>query len=98
MKNLTQHEREKRIIARGEHSGHCHVITGDVEFDSQGRIIVSDDSNAVLRHILEKEWIGEGKEVWTGEHHDIKLASGTYEFVPQMVFDPLSKRIEKAKD
>jgi hypothetical protein len=90
-------EREKRILARGEHSGHCHVVTGDVEFNSQGRIVVGDDSNAVLRHLLEKDWM-EGKEVWTGEHHDIKLAKGVYEYVPQVVFDPLSKRIEAAKD
>lgn len=73
------------------------MITGDVKFDKQGRIKVGDDSNAVLRHLLEKEWM-DGKEVWTGEHKDIKLASGTYQFVPQMVFDPLSKRIEAAKD
>jgi hypothetical protein len=94
---MTQNERKKRILAYGEHSGHCHVITGNVEFDLQGRIIVGDDSNAVLKHLLEKEWM-EGKEQWTGEHADIKLATGTYEYVPQIVFDPLSKRIEKAKD
>ena len=94
---MTQNELKKRIIARGEFSNHCHVITGDVEFDAQGRIIVGDDSNAVLKHLLEKEWM-EGKEVWSGEHADIKLASGTYEYIPQMVLDPLTKRIESAKD
>lgn len=95
---MTQQERKKRILAYGEHSGHCHVVTGQVEFDAQGRIIVGgDNSNAVLKHLLEKDWM-EGKEVWTGEHKDIKLATGTYEFVPQMVFDPLTKRIENAKD
>lgn len=97
MKQLTNKQREQRILARGEHSGHCHVVTGDVSFDSQGRLVVGDDSNAVLRHLLEKEWM-EGKEVWTGEHKDIKLATGVYEYVPQMVFDPLSKRIESSKD
>lgn len=90
-------EREKRILARGEHSGHCHVITGNIEFDEQGRIIVGNDSNAILKHLLEKEWM-DGKEVWTGEHADIKLSKGTYEYIPQLVFDPLSKRIESAKD
>jgi hypothetical protein len=94
---MKQNERKKRILAVGEMSNHCHVITGNVEFDLQGRIIVGDDSNAVLKHLLEKEWM-EGKEQWTGEHADIKLATGTYEYVPQIVFDPLSKRIEKAKD
>jgi len=89
--------RKQRIIARGENSNHCHVITGDVQFDAQGRLVVNEDSNAVLRHLLEKEWL-EGKEVWTGEHTDISLQPGIYEYVPQMVFDPLSKRIEAARD
>ena len=94
---MTQSERKKRILAYGEFSGHCHVITGNVEFDAQGRIIVGNDSNAVLRHLFEKEWM-DGKEQWTGEHEDIKLEKGVYEFVPQVVFDPLTKRIENAKD
>jgi hypothetical protein len=90
-------ERKQRIIARGEFSNHCHVITGDVEFNSNGRIIVSEDSNAVLKHLLETDWM-EGKETWTGEHTDIKLTPGVYEYVPQMVYDPLQKRIEAARD
>lgn len=93
--NIT--ERKKRIIARGEHSNHSHIITGDVEFDSKGRLVVSENSNAILKHLLETDWL-EGKETWTGEHTDIKLIPGLYEYVPQMVFDPLSKRIEAAKD
>lgn len=90
-------ERKKRIIARGEHSNHCHVITGDVQFDAKGNIIVGEDSNVVLKHLLENDWM-QGKETWTGEHKDISLTPGTYEYVPQMVFDPLSKRIEAAQD
>jgi hypothetical protein len=94
---MTQQERQKRIIARGEFSNHCHVITGEVEFDEQGRILVGENSNAVLKHLLEKDWM-EGKEVWTGEHKDITLEPGIYEYVPQQVFDPLSKRIEASND
>ena len=94
---MNTQERQKRILARGEHSNHCHVVTGNIEFDAQGRIIVSEDSNAVLKHLLETDWM-EGKETWSGEHTDIKLMPGTYEYVPQQVFDPLSKRIEAAKD
>ena len=90
-------ERKNRIVARGEHGNHCHVITGKVTFDPQGRIIVGEDSNAVMRHLLEKEWI-DGKEIWTGEHHDIKMKPGVYEYVPQQVFDPLTQRIEAARD
>ncbi len=94
---MNNKERKSRIIARGEHSNHCHVVVGDVQFDSQNRILVGEDSNAVMRHLLEKDWI-EGQEVWTGEHKDIKLQPGTYEYVPQMVYDPLAKRIEAARD
>jgi len=90
-------ERKARIIARGEFSNHCHVITGNIEFDTHGRIIVGEDSSAVLKHLLETDWL-EGKETWTGEHTDIKLTPGIYEYVPQQVFDPLTKRIEAAKD
>jgi hypothetical protein len=90
-------ERKNRIIARGETGNHCHVITGNVEFDTKGRIIVGEDSNAVLKHLLETDWM-EGKETWTGEHKDIQLTQGIYEYVPQQVFDPLTKRIEAARD
>lgn len=94
---MTNQERKNRIIARGEHGNHCHVVTGEVEFDAHCRILVGEDSNAVLRHLLESDWMA-GNETWTGEHHDIKLTPGVYEYVPQMVFDPLSKRIEAARD
>lgn len=91
-------DRKKRILAYGEHSGHCHVLTGDVTFDEKGHILVGEDSNAVLKHIMEKDWMESEKEVWTGEHHDIPLAPGLYAYVPQQVFDPLTKRIEAARD
>lgn len=94
---MKKEERLKRIIARGEFSDHCHVITGDVEFDAQGRVVVGENSEAVLKHLIESEWM-KGNEVWTEEHQDIKLSPGKYEYVPQLVFDPLTKRIENAKD
>ena len=94
---MNTQERNKRIIARGEHSNHCHVITGDVQFTADNKIIVGEDSNAVMKHLLETDWM-QGKETWTGEHRDISLIPGTYEYVPQLVFDPLSKRIEAARD
>lgn len=94
---MNKQEREKRILARGESHNHIHCITGDITFDSQGRIVVSEDSNAVLKHLLEKEWM-EGKEVWSGEHTDIVLTPGIYEPVLQEVFDPLTKRIERVRE
>ena len=95
---MNQEQRKKRILAVGESKNHCHVITGDVQFDAHGRIIVSEDSNAVLKHLLEKDWVTEGKETWTGEHKDIVLTPGIYEPVLQEVFDPLSKRIERVRE
>jgi hypothetical protein len=94
---MNTNERKQRIVARGEFSNHCHVITGKVGFDNKGRIIVGEDSDAVLKHLLETDWL-EGKETWTGEHTEIKLSPGIYEYVPQQVFDPLTQRIEAAKD
>jgi len=90
-------ERKQRILALGESHNHAHCITGDITFDNKGRIIVGENSNAVLKHLLEKEWM-EGKEVWSGEHHDIVLTPGIYEPVLQEVFDPLSKRIERVRE
>ena len=95
---MTITERKKRILALGESHNHAHVIVGDIQFDSLGRIVVSEDSNAVLKHILEKPWVKEGKEIWSGEHKDIVLTPGVYEPVLQEVFDPLAKRIERVRE
>jgi len=86
---LTKEQRLKRIVARGEHSGHDHIITGDVLVEEvNGKIIVTvgEDSNAALKHLLEKPWL-EGKEEWTGEHKDIPLPAGKYEFPIQTEYD-----------
>ena len=93
---MTQEERKQRILARGEFSNHCHVITGDIKFDGT-KIIIGEDSNAVLKHLLEKEWI-DGKEVWTGEHKDMKLLPGIYNTIQQQNFDPLTQRIINIQD
>lgn len=73
---MNLNERKNRIIARGEHSNHSHVITGEdalVERNSKGEIIITLGSeDVVLKHLLETEWIS-GKETWTQEHHDINL-------------------------
>lgn len=95
---MNTNERKNRILAYGEHSGHCHVVTGNVTFDTKGCIVVGEDSNAILKHLIEKDWMDTEKETWTGEHTDIKLKPGVYEFVPQQVYDPLTQRIEAAKD
>lgn len=95
---MTKQEREKRILAEGETMNHIHCITGDVQFDEKGRIIVTEDSNAVLKHLLKQPWVESVETIWTGEHKDIILTPGIYEPVLQTVFDPLSKRIERVRE
>lgn len=115
MKNLTKQERLSRIIARGEFSGHSHIITGDaVVRNEHGQILIDIEGEASIEHLLEHSWI-EGEKVHTKEHDAIrltempeqvrqgdifleKIANKTYRFVQQQVFDPLTKRIEQARD
>jgi hypothetical protein len=97
---MNKEERKLRVIARGEHSNHCHVITGDVEVkevDGKTIVTVTEDSNACLKHLLESEWL-EGREVWTKEHKDIPLEKGTYEFVQQSEYDPYADVIRVIRD
>lgn len=100
MKKLNLEQRKLRIIARGEFSNHCHVVIGDVNvYQKNGKtyIKVGEDSNAVLKHLLETEWL-KGKEVWTKEHKDIPLEKGTYEFVQQVEYNPLDETIRAVRD
>jgi hypothetical protein len=76
---MKKEERVSRIIARGEHSNHSHVVVGDAEVlrNNQGEIIVKvGKEGAMLKHILESNWM-EGEEVWTKEHTDIPLKGGS---------------------
>lgn len=83
-------ERKNRIIARGEHSNHSHVVVGDAQIqrDGNGNIEVSvGNEGAILRHILESNWI-QGEEVWTGEHKDVELEPNkTYNYIQQQEYD-----------
>lgn len=97
---MTIKERQERIIARGEHSNHSHVIVGDnVTINRKGeKIIVNvEDGEAYIKHLLESKWM-EGQEVWTGEHKDIKLEKGTYEYVQQQEYDPFEGIIRDVID
>ena len=97
---MKKQERLNRIIARGEHSNHSHVVTGNatVERNENGEVIINAlDNECFIKHILESNWI-EGEEVWTKEHHDIKLKLGKYKFVQQQEFDPFEKIIKDVLD
>ena len=94
-------ERIKRIIARGEHSNHCHVIVGDdvqIERTKNNDLLLKvGDKGALLRHLLESNWLN-GEEVWTGEHHDIEIAPREYKYIPQIEYHPYNDEINKVKD
>lgn len=98
---LTREQRISRIVARGEHSNHSHVISGDDVLirEEEGTVYVTvGNSGAVLKHILEKEYIESGAEIWTKEHTDIELPPGEYEYVAQIEFNPLDETVRKVKD
>jgi hypothetical protein len=98
---MDKSERIRRVIARGEHSNHSHVVCGDdvTIREEKGTIFVTvGNSGAVLRHLLEMEYIETGKEVWTKEHEDVPLPQGEYKFVPQIEYNPLDETIQRTKD
>ncbi|MCA6378125.1 MAG: hypothetical protein IM574_07150 [Cytophagales bacterium] len=81
---------KNNIIARGEVSGHSHIAVGDVEvLELDGEIYLDVKGEAAIKHLLEEAFVKEGKEVWTGEHADIKIEPGVYKYVPQMEYDVL---------
>lgn len=94
-------ERKNRIIARGEHSNHSHVVIGQkvtIEKTEDKTFINVEDTEAYIKHILESSWINEEKEVWTGEHKDIKLQPGRYEYIQQLEYDPFENIIRQVRD
>lgn len=91
-------------IALGEHSGHCHVLTGDVEmFEVDGRIICSVGADgARLQHVHESNFSAScwtsTKEIQKADHNSHLLTAGNYEFWIQNSFNPYSKLMEKVID
>jgi hypothetical protein len=91
-------------IALGKHSGHCHVLTGDVDmFEVDGRIICSVGADgARLQHVHESNfsdscWTST-KEIQKADHNSHLLPAGNYEFWIQNSFNPYSKLMEKVID
>lgn len=112
---MTNQERKSRIIARGEKSGHSHIVTGEaIVRNKNGEILIDVEGECALEHLMEDAWM-KGDKIHTKEHEphqldtlepmyrqgDIyleKVGPKTYKDIQQMVFDPLSKRIEAARD
>lgn len=93
---------------------HVIVGDATVETKGGSTFITIGDGGASIRHLLEtawlegkEEWTKEHADIDLSElpnqvrHGDImlkKVADRKYQYVQQMVFDPLSKRIESARD
>jgi hypothetical protein len=78
-----------RPIAYGEHSGHQHVLTGDVElFEFEGKIFASvGGDGARLQHVHESNFTAKcwesTEEIQKADHESHLLPAGTYEFYIQ---------------
>lgn len=92
--------RASRIIARGEVSGHSHIITGDCLIeDCEGEVIITAGKNCAIKHLLEQLFVEEGVEVWTKEHTDIGLQEGSsYRYIQQQEYNPYEKAIQRVID
>lgn len=95
---------KNRPIAYGEHSGHQHVLTGDVEmFEFEGRLIAAVGSDgARLQHCHESNFTDRcwttTEEVQVADHASHLLPPGNYEFYIQNSYNPYSKLMEKVID
>lgn len=94
----------QKPIALGEHSGHCHILTGDVElFEHDGKIFAAvGEDGATLQHVHETNFKGDYKTTKVlpkADHHPIKLAPNqNYEFGIHKKYNPFSKIFEKVID
>jgi hypothetical protein len=91
-------------IALGEHSGHMHVLTGDVQmFEVGGRIICAVGSDgARLQHVHESNFTHASwtktEEIQKADHNSHLLPEGNYEFWIQNSYNPYSKLMERVID
>ena len=89
-------------IALGEHSGHMHVLTGNVElFEFEGKTFaVVGSDGARLQHVHESNFKGYAstKEQQKADHHSHLLPEGVYEFFIQNAYNPYKKLMEKVID
>lgn len=94
---------EHKPIALGEHSGHEHIVTGDVElYELNGVTYAAVGSDgAMLQHVHESNFKGNysiKKELPKADHKPLVLEPGVYEFFIQGSFNPYKKIMEKVID
>lgn len=108
--NAVKQERLLRVFARGEHSGHAHVLIGpatNIKHGENGEVTfeVPEDADVKLRHLLEEAWVNRGEQVSIYDkqegrdgHKDIQVAPGKYKFIRQEETDPLTNKIRQVMD
>lgn len=86
---------KEKIIARGETSGHCHILTGDVEiFELNGQMFaVVGKDGAFHQHYKEanvkEETFKANKNISDCDHtKECKIPSGTYALGIDRQYDP----------
>jgi hypothetical protein len=96
---------EGRIIARGETSGHAHILTGDVElFELNGQIFAAvGKDGAYHQHIKETDikesTFGVNKNISNCDHtKDCRIREGVYAIGLDRQYDPHSGIWEKNQD
>lgn len=86
---------KEKIIARGETSGHCHILTGDVElFELNGQMFaVVGKDGAFHQHYKEanvkEETFKANKNISDCDHtKECKIPAGTYALGIDRQYDP----------
>ena len=96
---------DELIIARGETSGHAHILTGDVEmFEAEGQIFARVGKNGAFhQHIIETEITPEtfriNKNISNADHtKECPIEEGIYAIGLDRQYDPHSEMWIKNPD
>lgn len=95
---------KQKPIALGEHSGHQHIVTGDVDlYEFEGKLFgVVGSDGACLQHVHDSNFKDDmyksKKVIKKADHGHIDLAPGTYEFTIQNAYNPFKKVFERVID
>ena len=109
MTHYSKEERLLRVFARGEHSGHAHILVGDATdicvSDEEITFEVPEDADVLVRHLLEEAWTNRGEEIsifvkeqGRDGHKDIHFEPGKYRVQRQIETDPLTNTIRQVMD
>lgn len=97
---------ESRIIARGETSGHCHVLTGNVEMfeDADGnKYAVVNGDGAYHQHykevMLTEQTFTENRNISNADHtKPCWIPAGKYKIGIDQQYDPTNGFLTKNRD